>query len=385
MNETDKIKNNLEKIKLNIENTCRRTGRDANSVKLLIVSKYAEVDQIKYLHSLGLREFGENRAENLIMKSEEMKNDVIWHFIGHLQTNKIKKVVPIADLIHSIDSIKTIAAIDSYCKNINKVQKVLVEINLSGENTKYGLMINDVNNFFKDALKYNNVEIKGLMTMAPFTDDSETVRKVFKNLRLIKEELEAKDSFLNLKELSMGLMVGLITTVLFSAVVTAGQFIDMQIGFSIANMFDANTSTHIPLIGGLLQVVLTVGFFAVDGHLILIRLITETISYIPIGRAVVTPQIALPFIRVFIISFVMAVKIALPILGASLLAEIALGIIMRAVPQINFFVIGFPVKVGLGLLILMLFMPAFINSTDWIFESMFGSINNIFEGLVGAS
>jgi flagellar biosynthetic protein FliR len=72
-------------------------------------------------------------------------------------------------------------------------------------------------------------------------------------------------------------------------------------------------------------------------------------------------------------------------LGASLLAEIALGIIMRAVPQINFFVIGFPVKVGLGLLILMLFMPAFINSTDWIFESMFGSINNIFEGLAGAS
>ncbi|HHT78342.1 MAG TPA: YggS family pyridoxal phosphate-dependent enzyme [Actinobacteria bacterium] len=213
MNETDKIKNNLEKIKLNIENTCRRTGRDANSVKLLIVSKYAEVDQIKYLHSLGLREFGENRAENLIMKSEEMKNDVIWHFIGHLQTNKIKKVVPIADLIHSIDSIKTIAAIDSYCKNINKVQKVLVEINLSGENTKYGLMINDVNNFFKDALKYNNVEIKGLMTMAPFTDDSETVRKVFKNLRLIKEELEAKDSFLNLKELSMGMSNDYITAI----------------------------------------------------------------------------------------------------------------------------------------------------------------------------
>jgi pyridoxal phosphate enzyme (YggS family) len=213
MNETDKIKNNLEKIKLNIENTCRRTGRDANSVKLLIVSKYAEVDQIKYLHGLGLREFGENRAENLIMKSEEMKNDVIWHFIGHLQTNKIKKVVPIADLIHSIDSIKTIAAIDSYCKNINKVQKVLVEINLSGENTKYGLMINDVNNFFKDALKYNNVEIKGLMTMAPFTDDSETVRKVFKNLRLIKEELEAKDSFLNLKELSMGMSNDYITAI----------------------------------------------------------------------------------------------------------------------------------------------------------------------------
>lgn len=188
-----------------------------------------------------------------------------------------------------------------------------------------------------------------------------------------------------IKELSIGLMLGLATTVFFSVVHTAGQIIDMQIGFSIANMFDANTSTHIPLIGGLLQVVLTVGFFAVDGHLILIRLITETISYIPIGRAVVTPHIALPFIRVFIISFVMAVKIALPILGASLLAEIALGIIMRAVPQINFFVIGFPVKVGLGLLILMLFMPAFINSTDWIFESMFGSINNIFEGLAGAS
>lgn len=213
MNETDKIKNNLEKVKLNIENTCRRTGRDVNSVKLLIASKYAEAGQIKYLHSLGLREFGENRAEDLVMKSEEMENDVIWHFIGHLQTNKIKKVVPVADLIHSVDSIKTIAAIDSYCKNINKVQKVLIEINLSGENTKYGLMVNDVNNFFKDALKYSNVEIKGLMTMAPFTDDSETVRKVFKNLRLIKEELEAKNSLPNFKELSMGMSNDYITAI----------------------------------------------------------------------------------------------------------------------------------------------------------------------------
>ncbi len=205
MDEINRIKENLVNIRKNIEEACKRSRRSAESVRLLIATKYADIPQVKNLYNLGLREFGENRAEELLLKSEKIENDAVWHFIGHLQTNKIKKVIPVAEYIHSIDSIKTISAIDSYCKKINKIQKVLVEINLSGEASKYGLMANDVNIFFKDALKYNNIDIKGLMTMAPLTEDSEAIRKVFANLRIIKENLEAENRNLNLKELSMGM------------------------------------------------------------------------------------------------------------------------------------------------------------------------------------
>ena len=96
---------------------------------------------------------------------------------------------------------------------MKKIQKILIEVNLSGEDTKYGLMANDVNNFFKDALKYNNIEINGLMTMAPFTEDTEAIRKVFKNLRLIKEDLESDNRNLKLKELSMGMSNDYVTAI----------------------------------------------------------------------------------------------------------------------------------------------------------------------------
>lgn len=205
MDEISKIKENLNRIEINIEEACKKTGRKTESVKLLIATKYAGAEQVRILDDLGLKDFGENRADDLLQKSEVIGKEASWHFIGHLQTNKIKKVVPITECIHSIDSIKTIAAIDSLCKKIDKIQKVLIEVNLSEEDTKYGLKANDVNNFLKDALKYKNIKINGLMTMAPFTKDSKIIREVFSNLRLIKEDLEEKNRNLKLKELSMGM------------------------------------------------------------------------------------------------------------------------------------------------------------------------------------
>jgi pyridoxal phosphate enzyme (YggS family) len=205
MQEANRIKENLKKIRKNISQACNRVGRDPDSVKLLVASKYADSSQLKNIYGLGLREFGENRAQSLVEKYKEVDKDAIWHFIGHLQTNKIKKVVPIAECIHSIDSIRTVEALDMYCKKVNKIQKILIEINISGEESKHGLKTADVNNFFKDALKYSNVSIMGLMTMAPFAEDERTLRSVFKNLSSIKKELEAKNTNLKLAELSMGM------------------------------------------------------------------------------------------------------------------------------------------------------------------------------------
>lgn len=213
MQEINKFKENLKKIRTDIKTTCNRIGRNPDSVKLLVASKYADSCQLKNLYALGLREFGENRAEALIEKFQEINKDVIWHFIGHLQTNKIKKVVPIVEYIHSVDSIRTIEALDLYCKKINKIQKILIEINLSGEETKYGLQISDVNIFFKDALKYNNISIKGLMTMAPLTGNTQVIRNVFKGLSAIKNELEEKNKNLKLEELSMGMSNDYITAI----------------------------------------------------------------------------------------------------------------------------------------------------------------------------
>lgn len=185
-----------------------------------------------------------------------------------------------------------------------------------------------------------------------------------------------------IKEISVGLIMGLITTVFFSTVHTAGQMIDMQIGYSIANMFDSNSSAQVPLIGGFLQVVLMLCFFIADGHILLINLISDTFRLIPVGGAVIRPQVALTFAEIFVMSFGIAIRIAIPVLGASLFTEALLGILMRAVPQMNFFVVGFPIKIGLGLLMLILFVPVFVNLSNSIFETMMDAIKKTFEGLV---
>jgi pyridoxal phosphate enzyme (YggS family) len=205
MDETLKIRENLSDIRKNIGIACKKSGRDKDSIKLVVASKYADIVKMKKIYELGIREFGENRANDLLQKSEEMEKDITWHFIGHLQTNKIKKVIPIAEYVHSVDNINTLKEVDYFCKKINKKQNILIEINLSEEDTKYGLKPNDVNIFFQDAVKYNNVKIIGLMTIAPNTNNEEKIRKAFRSLRIIKEKLEIEYEFLELKELSMGM------------------------------------------------------------------------------------------------------------------------------------------------------------------------------------
>jgi flagellar biosynthetic protein FliR len=184
------------------------------------------------------------------------------------------------------------------------------------------------------------------------------------------------------KELSLGLIIGIITTVFFSIVNTAGQIIDMQIGFSFSQVFEVHGNSQVPLTGSFLQIIFLICFFMADGHHLLIRLISTTFKAIPTGQALIRPQIVLTFTEIFILSFTLAIRIAMPVLLASLLTEVMLGILMRAVPQMNFFVIGFPIKIIMGLITLIIFIPVFVNGSYSIFEIMTDSMNKIFEGMV---
>ncbi|MDK2812147.1 MAG: dependent protein [Petrotoga sp.] len=187
-----------------IQQVTEKSGRDLNSIKLVAVSKNFPSDNIKTLYEEGHRDFGENKAQELREKYEDLKNlDIVWHFIGRIQTNKIKYIVPIAEYIHSVWRMKEIEEIQKKAEEINKTQKVLLEINISGENSKAGLIPNEVEAFLQDATSFKNIKIIGLMTMAPYTEKVDVIRNVFRSLRELRDNLNKK--YPSIKELSMGM------------------------------------------------------------------------------------------------------------------------------------------------------------------------------------
>lgn len=185
-----------------------------------------------------------------------------------------------------------------------------------------------------------------------------------------------------LKQVCAGLTTGLITTLFFAISITAGQLIDMQIGFSIASIFDPQYNAPIPLVGNLLNIIMLICFFLADGHHTLIRIVAESFRLIPVGDVVFRPQIAAILTEIFIKTFLLSVKVAMPILAASLICELVMGVLMRIVPQINFFVIGFPIKIAIGLLVFFAMIPAFVNALDGIFNEMYGAVEKIFGEMI---
>jgi flagellar biosynthetic protein FliR len=184
-----------------------------------------------------------------------------------------------------------------------------------------------------------------------------------------------------IKELLFGLVLGYVTTLFFSVVQTAGQLMDMQMGFGMVNVFDVNSNISVPVTGNLLNVIMLVVFFGVNGHLQLIRTLIATFGHIPVGQVALNPVIGLTAIQVFALAFVLAVNVALPLIAAGLLGEVALGFIVRAIPQMNIFVVGIPLKIVLGLMMLFIILPVFVSFSDVLFERMFSSINQMIEGL----
>lgn len=198
------IANNIAALQNKIQKKCSECGRNLNEIKLIAVSKYFGLDAINQAIDEGISDFGENKAQELNLKFEKIGSKVTWHFIGNLQMNKVKYAVNCSELIHSVDSLELAEAIAKKASEIRKVQKILIQVKTSEEETKSGVDSEDeVRNILKFCKLNKNLDVLGLMTMAPLTENESLIRKSFRDLKnlLIKFNSEGYQ----LKELSMGM------------------------------------------------------------------------------------------------------------------------------------------------------------------------------------
>lgn len=198
------ITDNLKIIEDTISQKCLETGRDRSEITLIAVSKTMPLEAIYEGIEAGILHFGENKAQEFKEKSLELKKQIIWHYIGHLQTNKVKYVINSADYIHSVDSVKLADEINRRANGIDKLQKVLIEANTSGEDVKYGVRSkDDLRSLLEHCKNSSNLAPVGLMTMAPYTEDVKIIRDCFKRLKEWQEEMN--NHGIGLSELSMGM------------------------------------------------------------------------------------------------------------------------------------------------------------------------------------
>jgi len=200
------IQENLNRIRTRIDAAADRAGRNPQSITLVAVTKYARPDWVQALFDLGHRDFGESRPQQLARRAEVFSAGVRWHLIGHLQRNKVELVLPVTTRIHSVDSLRLLQRISGSCVASGRVQSVLLEANISGESAKDGLAAAELREQWPLFRQLPGVQIDGLMTMAPRGAESEDVRKIFRSLRELREELAptAGDGH-QLSELSMGM------------------------------------------------------------------------------------------------------------------------------------------------------------------------------------
>lgn len=196
------LKDNLEEVERRIQAACDRAGRDRAEVTLIAVSKTKPVEMIREIMDLGIIDFGENKVQELTDKTEQIKESLNWHLIGHLQRNKVKYIVDRACLIHSVDSIRLAVAIDDEAKKKNIVVPILIEVNIAGEDTKFGTAPEETYSLICEIAKLSNISVKGLMTIAPFVENPEKNRNHFSNLRKLCVDIETK----NIDNVHMGIL-----------------------------------------------------------------------------------------------------------------------------------------------------------------------------------
>ncbi|WP_353683761.1 YggS family pyridoxal phosphate-dependent enzyme [Thermodesulfovibrio sp. 3907-1M] len=187
-----------------------KAGRNPEEIKLIAVTKSQSIDKIKEAAQLGLRVFGENRVQEAKNKIEALTEfmaqwriNIEWHMIGHLQSNKAKDAVRLFELIHSVDSEKLAALINKEAEKIGKIQRVLIQVKLSEEESKFGIEPEDTEKLIEFCSKLPNIKVEGLMTIPPYFENPEDVRPYFRKLRQLRDFLSGKYSFI--KELSMGM------------------------------------------------------------------------------------------------------------------------------------------------------------------------------------
>ena len=197
----------LQQVNMRIEKTARACGRDPKSVRLVAVSKTVPANRVKEAIEAGVTDIGENYVQEARDKFNILATyPISWHFIGHLQSNKAKYAVRLFDLIHSVDTIKLARELNKQSEKVNKIQDILIQVNVSRETSKSGIYIKDTYDLVKEIGLLKNLSIKGLMTMPPFFDAPEKVKPYFSELRHLRDRIAAENlPGVRLDELSMGM------------------------------------------------------------------------------------------------------------------------------------------------------------------------------------
>lgn len=200
------ISENIADVEKEIDKVCKENGRDRSEVTLIAVSKTKPVEMIEEAYNTGCRDFGENKVQELVDKYEQLPKDIRWHMIGHLQRNKVKYIVDKVFLIHSVDSVRLAEEISKEAVKKNVSVNILIEVNVAQETTKFGLTCEEVEQMVREIAKLPNINIKGLMTIAPIVDNPEENKQYFQKLKKIAVDISAKNiDNVSMDILSMGM------------------------------------------------------------------------------------------------------------------------------------------------------------------------------------
>lgn len=200
------LADNLAAVQERVNAACKKAGRNPSEITLIAVSKTKPVSMLNEIYDQGIREFGENKVQEICEKHSVMPDDIHWHMIGHLQTNKVKQVIDKACMIHSVDSVRLAKQINDEAIKKNICMDILLEVNVAEEDTKFGLKTNEIEAFLEEISDFKGIKVKGLMTIAPFVKNPEENRKYFRELKQLCVDLKTKNNDnVDMKYLSMGM------------------------------------------------------------------------------------------------------------------------------------------------------------------------------------
>jgi len=200
------LKENLQQVEENIEKACERGGRDRADVTLIAVSKTKPVEMLQTIYDCGIRDFGENKVQEMCDKMEVLPGDIKWHMIGHLQTNKVKYIVGKTELIHSVDSVHLAAEIQKQAVKKDVIVPILIEVNIAEEESKFGIHKEDTIAMVRQIAEMDHLRIKGLMTIAPFVENAEDNRPYFREIKQLSVDIKNQNiDNVSMDVLSMGM------------------------------------------------------------------------------------------------------------------------------------------------------------------------------------
>lgn len=200
------LKENLQSVEENIKKACKKAGRKREDVTLIAVSKTKPVEMLQEIYDQNIRNFGENKVQEMCDKMEVLPKDIKWHMIGHLQTNKIKYIIGKTELIHSVDSLHLAQEISKQAVKHDVQTDILIEINIANEQTKFGIDAGDTIQLVREIAALPNIHIKGLMTIAPFVENPEDNRLYFRRIHQLSVDITKENiDNVNMDILSMGM------------------------------------------------------------------------------------------------------------------------------------------------------------------------------------